>query len=106
MNFIKHIDKYFKKIYSSVVDSHCYLTLIIYSELHIKNNLGGFNMKATVDQEICIGCGLCTSLCSDIFDMNDEGLAHAIVDTISEDSLSEAEDAKDSCPVGAIEIEE
>ncbi|MGL5378539.1 ferredoxin [Clostridium sp.] len=62
-------------------------------------------MKATVDHDICIGCGLCASLCSEIFELNDEGLADSTVTIISEDLIACAEDAKDSCPVNAIEIE-
>lgn len=50
--------------------------------------------------ETCVGCGLCTGICPDVFEMTDEGFARALdVDT----NNSAAREAMDSCPVGAIE---
>ena len=34
-------------------------------------------MRAYVDQELCIGCGLCTSIAPDVFAMNADGKAEA-----------------------------
>ncbi len=50
--------------------------------------------------ENCIGCGLCTSLCPELFFMNNEGLAEA---QETDTDLSSAKEAMDSCPVMAIE---
>lgn len=61
-------------------------------------------MKASVDQDECIGCGLCPSICPEVFSMNDDDKAEAIVDEIPTDSLESAEEARDSCPVSAIDI--
>lgn len=63
-------------------------------------------MKASVDQEGCIGCELCASICSAVFSMNDDGKAEAIEDDIPEENESEAEDARDGCPVSVIDISE
>lgn len=63
-------------------------------------------MKASVDQEGCISCELCTSICPSVFSMNDNGKAEAIEDDIPEDSLQEAEDARDGCPVSVIDLSE
>ena len=30
-------------------------------------------MKARVDQDTCIGCGVCPSICPEVFDMKDDG---------------------------------
>ena len=59
-------------------------------------------MKYTVN-EGCIGCGLCTGTCPEVFSMNGEGFAIAINFNIPEESLDTASEAKDSCPVSAIE---
>jgi len=62
-------------------------------------------MKAFVDKNTCIGCGLCTSIASSIFAMDDDGLAENI---LSEDIPSELEsaavEAQKSCPVDAIKV--
>ena len=36
-------------------------------------------MKAVVDKETCIGCGLCTNICPAVFDMDDDGLGKMMV---------------------------
>ena len=61
-------------------------------------------MKATVDQEGCIGCGLCVDACPEVFRMNDDGLAEAYADVTS-DNQEAAEEARDACPVGVISID-
>ena len=39
-------------------------------------------MKAVVDQDTCIGCGLCPSICEEVFELQDDGKAHVIVDEV------------------------
>jgi len=60
-------------------------------------------MKVTISEE-CIGCGLCESTCADVFSINDDGIAEA-VDDIDEALEDDVQEAADSCPVGAIEVE-
>ena len=62
-------------------------------------------MKVIVDQGKCIGCGACPSLVPEVFDFNDEGLAHTIFDTIPTDLEDKVKDAINNCPVEAIEEE-
>lgn len=62
--------------------------------------------KAIVKKDVCIGCGLCTSLASEVFGFGDDGLAENIhgeeVPAGLEDSVKEA---AEGCPVSAIETE-
>lgn len=52
----------------------------------------------TVDQDACIGCGACASICPDVFSMNDDGKS----EVISQSDLECAKNAAQSCPVQAI----
>ncbi|MFZ5354081.1 MAG: ferredoxin [Bacillota bacterium] len=62
-------------------------------------------MKAAVDKDACIGCGLCEAVCPKVFKMTDEGVAEAIEGELSEEVKEKAEEAKAQCPVEAISIE-
>lgn len=63
-------------------------------------------MKARVDKDTCIGCGLCPSICPEVFELGDDGYAYAKVDSIEDSLKDDAREAADSCPVDAIEIDE
>jgi ferredoxin len=61
-------------------------------------------MKAYVDKDTCTGCGLCENACPEVFKVNDDGIAEAVLKELNPDLLKEAIDAKEQCPVEAIEI--
>ncbi len=63
-------------------------------------------MIATIDQDGCIGCGLCTDTCSSVFRMTDDAVAEVYVEEVSDEDVSDAEDARDSCPVSVISLED
>lgn len=62
-------------------------------------------MKAYVDKGICIGCGLCPSICPEVFEMDDDGKAIASKEEIDESLIESAKEAEESCPVDAIKVE-
>lgn len=62
-------------------------------------------MKAFVDKDTCIGCGLCEAVCPKVFRMNDEGVAEAIEANLDDSVIEEAKEAQTQCPVEAITIE-
>lgn len=61
-------------------------------------------MKTKVDQDTCIGCGLCVSTCPEVYEMNDEGKSVAIDEDVAIENKGCAQQAADGCPVNAIEI--
>ncbi|MHB1484437.1 MAG: ferredoxin [Saccharofermentanales bacterium] len=61
-------------------------------------------MKAYVDKNLCIGCGICESVCPAVFKMEDDGLAVAIDTELEERVINDAKDAEGQCPVDAITV--
>lgn len=62
-------------------------------------------MKAEIDRSGCIGCGICEEICPNVFRIDDEGLAEVYAD-IEEADEEKAIEARDSCPVSVISIED
>lgn len=62
-------------------------------------------MKANVDKNLCIGCGLCPSICPSVFEMQDDNKAGVVVEEVPSELEDEASEARSSCPVDAIDLE-
>lgn len=62
-------------------------------------------MKATVDPDLCILCGLCWETCPEVFE---EGPLHSMVktDPVPKEQEDCARTAAENCPVSAIRLEE
>ncbi len=56
-------------------------------------------------QEGCISCGACVAACPEVFRFDDNGVAEAYAEVEPEYEQT-AEEARDSCPVSVIDIEE
>ena len=61
-------------------------------------------MKATIDREGCISCGLCASTCPEVFQMADDGRAEVCADPVPESVEDATAEARDNCPVSVIVI--
>lgn len=61
-------------------------------------------MKFKVNEN-CIGCGLCSTTCPEVFHMNDAGVAEAITEDVAPEVEGTAQEALDNCPASAIEKE-
>ena len=60
-------------------------------------------MKITIDQEKCIGCGSCTAVCPDVFELDDNSKARLKQGKEETDDKC-VQEAVDICPVQAIEV--
>jgi ferredoxin len=63
-------------------------------------------MKATVNQETCIRCSKCASLCPAVFKLADKGKSTVIMEMIPAEQYKESvQQAQEQCPVNAITLE-
>jgi ferredoxin len=60
---------------------------------------GGKMAKITIDDTLCTGCGLCAASCPEVFEVQDDNLAH--IKSARQDKCDLAQVASE-CPVGAI----
>ena len=59
-------------------------------------------MRAYVNRK-CIGCGLCATLCGDLFSMEGQDMAKAIPENVPPSAEAMVIEAKSNCPAVAIE---
>jgi ferredoxin len=62
-------------------------------------------MKPKIDRDLCIGCGLCESLCPAVFKL-DDGKSHVLEDADYKANKECVQKAIENCPVQAISWEQ
>lgn len=62
-------------------------------------------MKAIVDEDLCIGCELCSDTCPDVYEIRDDGLSHVLLDPVPMNLEGCVRETVDICPVSAISVE-
>jgi ferredoxin len=62
------------------------------------------SLRASVNKNSCIGCGICTEICPAVFELDPMGLSEAMVAAIDPSLGSTLRQASESCPTNAITI--
>lgn len=62
-------------------------------------------IKATIERDGCIACGVCIDVCPEVFFMDTDGLA-SVKGEVTQELREPAIEARDSCPVSVINIDE
>lgn len=62
-------------------------------------------MKAFLDRSGCISCGLCPTICPEVFRMGDDGVAEVYTEEVPPEAEDQAVEAQESCPVSVIKVE-
>jgi ferredoxin len=62
-------------------------------------------MKAIVDPDSCISCGLCIEMCPDVFQWGSSGLAESKAPVVPANFQTKTKEAAEACPTEAIHLE-
>ena len=62
-------------------------------------------MKASLDRDGCISCGLCTQICPSVFRMAEDGIAEVYREDVPPELEESAIEAQEGCPVSVILVE-
>jgi len=63
--------------------------------------------KLILDKETCIGCGACTAVAPELFEMDyDKNKAKLLKEDLAEEDFPKAKDSVETCPVQCIKIED
>jgi ferredoxin len=63
-------------------------------------------MKAYIERDGCIACGLCIDTCPEVFQMAEDGLAEVIVEDVPEEAEDRTIESQENCPVSVITAKE
>jgi ferredoxin len=61
-------------------------------------------MKAEINRDGCISCGLCADTCPSVFRMADDDLAEVYTDEVPKDDEELAVQSQENCPVSVITV--
>jgi len=61
-------------------------------------------MKVRVDPDVCMGCGVCETICAEVFQLSEEGYAVVLLDPVPEQYHDLVQQSIDECPEEAIAI--
>lgn len=61
-------------------------------------------MVVKVIRDKCIGCGLCISICPEVFEMEDDAISHVKDANGDKKYPKQVKESVDSCPTQAIEM--
>jgi ferredoxin len=63
-------------------------------------------MIAKLDRDGCISCGLCPTICPEVFRMDEDDIAEVIQEEVPTEAEDRAVEAQENCPVSVILVEE
>lgn len=66
---------------------------------------GEIVMKAFIDRDGCISCGLCVGICPEVFRMAADDIAEVYVSEVPSQVETSAVEAQNSCPVSVITLD-
>jgi len=63
-------------------------------------------MKARIDHDECIGDGICSEICSEVFELRKDGLSYVINESPGGELAEKVKEAVNECPTGALSLDD
>lgn len=63
-------------------------------------------MKPKIDQNECIGDGICSDICPEVFELRDDGVSYVINEEAGDELADKIQEAISECPTAAISVED
>lgn len=61
-------------------------------------------LKASVNKNACIGCGICIDICPSVFEFDPQAISEASTIMVNPSVANSAKKASDACPTSAISL--
>lgn len=62
-------------------------------------------LRAHVDEDVCVGTGICEATAPDLFEVGDDGTSHVLLDNVPAELLEKAKEAAANCPTRALTLQ-
>jgi ferredoxin len=62
-------------------------------------------LRAHVDEQVCVGTGLCEATAPALFEVGDDGTSHVLLEVVPAELLAAARKAAEDCPTRALTLE-
>jgi ferredoxin len=61
-------------------------------------------VRVHVDNEMCVGTGICEATAPDLFEVGDDGISHVLKDEVPTELVAAAREAAENCPTRALTL--
>jgi len=62
------------------------------------------SVRVKVDNELCVGTGICEATAPDLFEIGDDGISHVLKDEVPAELVAAAREAAENCPTRALAL--
>ncbi|HET6908304.1 MAG TPA: ferredoxin [Mycobacteriales bacterium] len=61
-------------------------------------------LRAHVDEQVCVGTGMCEATAPDLFEVGDDGTSHVLLEVVPPELVAAARKAAEDCPTRALSV--
>ena len=62
------------------------------------------SVRAHVDDQVCVGTGMCEATAPELFEVGDDGISHVLRDDVPPELVDKAREAAENCPTRALTV--